>query len=283
MANIRIVTDSAAILTPEEIEQYGIVVVPLTVQIDGTVYQDGVTIHPKEFLDMMAKSDHLPQTSQPSIGDLKTAYDNLYAEDPDVEVLSLHLSSGLSGTISAAQQAASLSAASVTTFDTLLADRAEGFVVLAAAQAAAEGKDLDAVIAAATEAREQSHIYLSFTSLKNMVAGGRLSKTQGLIGNVLNIKVGAYVDSEGKVDVALKGRGMKTIAKFNDQVIDKMKQYKEMLSIGISHAGVPEEAQQLADRLNKIWPDLDILVSTTTPIVSTHTGLGALAILYRAR
>lgn len=283
MTNVRIVTDSAAILTKEEIEKYQIKVVPLTVQIDGTVYQDGITIHPHEFLEKMAASQSLPQTSQPSIGVLKEAYDEIYQEDPTAEILSLHLSSGLSGTVSAAQQAGALSRAQVTTFDTLLADRGEGFVVLEAAQQAQAGKSMADIVKAAETARSQSHIYLSFRSLTNMVAGGRLSKTQGLIGNLLNIKVGAFVDNQGKVDVAMKGRGMKTITKFNDEVIAKMQNCAKMLEIGISHAGLPEEAQELADRLNQIWPDIKILISTTTPIVSTHTGLGALAILYRAR
>ncbi|CAH1851375.1 DegV family protein [Convivina intestini] len=283
MVKVAIVTDSAARLTAEEIKEYDIHIVPLTVQIDGTVYEDGVTIHPEEFLEKMAQSSTLPQTSQPSIGAFKETYDKIYQEHPEAEILSLHLSSGLSGTVGAAQQAGSLTKADVTTFDTLLADRSEGFVVLAAAKAAKAGEDMDTVVAAATTARSESHIYLSFRSLTNMVAGGRLSKTQGLIGNLLNIKVGAFVDAQGKVDVMLKGRGMKTIAKFNDEVIEKMKGYTEMLEIGISHAGVAEEAQALADRLNQIWPDINILISTTTPIVSTHTGLGALAILYRAR
>ncbi|CAK8053845.1 DegV family protein [Eupransor demetentiae] len=283
MAKIRIVTDSAARLTAEEMAKYQIKEVPLTVQIDDTVYEDGVTIKPKEFLEKMAASESLPKTSQPSIGAFKEVYDAIHQEDPEAEILSLHISSGLSGTVGAANQAGSLSKAEVVAFDTLQADRAEGFVVLAAAEAAQAGKNMDEVLEAAKQARSESHIYLSFRNLKNMVAGGRLSKTQGLIGNVLNIKVGAKVDGEGKVDVVLKGRGMKTITKFNEDVIEKMKGYKEMLAIGVSHAGIPEEAQQLADELNKIWPDIKILVSTTTPIVSTHTGLGALAILYRAR
>ncbi|ORI52523.1 fatty acid-binding protein DegV, partial [Leuconostoc pseudomesenteroides] len=89
--------------------------------------------------------------------------------------------------------------------------------------------------------------------------------------------------TDGTVDVLLKGRGMKTIAKFNNNVIAKMQEYKEMVAIGISHAGIPEEATQLAERLKAIWPDLEIPVLNTTPIISTHTGVGALAILYRAR
>ena len=80
-----------------------------------------------------------------------------------------------------------------------------------------------------------------------------------------------------------KGRGMIAIAKFNDEVIAKMQEYSEMMAIGISHAGIPEVAEKMATRLNNIWPNINIVVMSTGPIISTHTGVGALAILYHAR
>ncbi|MBS9337475.1 DegV family protein [Fructobacillus parabroussonetiae] len=282
MTKVKIVTDSSARLTEQELKDFDIQVVPLSVEIDGTIYQDGVSISSDKFLELMAESKELPHTSQPSIGAFQEAYEKALASDPDAEILSLHISSGLSGTVNAAQQATALVKNKVETFDTRQADRAEAFVVLAAARVAKNGGSMEEVLEAAEKARKDSYIYLSFRTLDNMVAGGRLSKTQGLIGNILNIKVGAFVDREGKVDVAVKGRGMKTLNKFNDDVIEKMKGFKKMKSIGVSHAGIPEEAQAMADRLNEIWPDIDILVSVTNPLISTHTGLGALAILFEA-
>ncbi|MBS9338228.1 DegV family protein [Fructobacillus sp. M2-14] len=282
MTKVKIVTDSGAKFTKEELEKYDIKVVPLTVQIDDTIYQDGVTITPEEFLEKMEKSQNLPQTSQPSLGVFQETYEECLKEDPEADILSLHISSGLSGTVNAAQQAGALVKGNVTAFDTRQADQAQAFVVLAAAKAASEGKNIDEVLAAAERARKESHVYLSFRSLDNMVAGGRLSKTQGLIGNVLNIKVGAKVDEEGLVDVVVKGRGLKTIKAFNKSVIEEMKSKSKMLSIGVTHAGVPEEAETLAEELRAIWPDINIAVMVASPLISTHTGLGALAILFEA-
>lgn len=282
MTKVKIVTDSGAKFTKEELEKYDIKIVPLTVQIDDTIYQDGVTITPEEFLDKMEKSQNLPQTSQPSIGVFQETYEECLKENPDMDILSMHISSGLSGTVNAARQAGALVKGNVETFDTRQADQAEAFVVLAAAKVAAEGGSLEEVIAAAEDARSKTHIYLSFRSLDNMVAGGRLSKTQGLIGNVLNIKVGAKVDDEGKVDVVVKGRGMKTIKAFNQKVVDEMKTKKKMLSIGVTHTGIPEEAQAMADELNAIWPDVNIEVMVASPLIATHTGMGCLAILFEA-
>ncbi|MFC4760562.1 DegV family protein [Fructobacillus durionis] len=282
MSKVKIVTDSGARFSEAELKEFDMQIVPLSVEIDGTIYQDGVSITSEKFLDLMKESKELPHTSQPSIGSFQEAYEKAADGDEDVEILSLHISSGLSGTVNAASQASALVRNKVVAFDTRSADRSEAFVVLAAARVAAAGGSMDEVLAAAEKARDETYIYLSFRTLDNMVAGGRLSKTQGLIGNLLNIKVGAFVDKEGKVDVAVKGRGMKTLNKFNDDVIEKMKGFKTMKHIGVSHAGIPEEAQALADRLNEIWPDMDILVSTTSPLISTHTGLGALAILFEA-
>lgn len=282
MSNIKIVTDSAVALTTDEIANYGITIVPLTVQIDGVVYEDGVTLKREEFLDFMQKSKNLPQTSQPSIGKFQVAYDAIHEKFPDSEILSLHLSSGLSGTVHAAKQAAALTAAKITTFDTLNADRSQAFQVLTAAKLAQKGATMAEIISEVEKVRGQSHTYLSFTSLDNMVAGGRLSKASGIIGNLLNIKVGACVDEMGSVEVIVKGRGMKAIAKFHDTVIEKMKTYPEVSAIGISHAGIPEVAERMAKRLNEIWPEIKIEVMTTGPIISTHTGLGALAILFQA-
>lgn len=283
MSKVKIVTDSGAKFTKQELDEFNIPVIPLSVEIDGTIYQDGVTISPEEFLDEMAKSKELPRTSQPPIGAFQEAYEKAAGGDDTVQILSMHISSGLSGTVNAAHQAASLVKNEVITFDTYSADRSQAFVVLAAARVAEAGGTMDEVLAAAKKARENTYIYLSFRNLDNMVAGGRLSKTQGLIGNLLNIKVGAFVDKHGKVDVAVKGRGLKTLNKYNDEVIEKMKGFKKMKGIGVTHAGLPEEAQEMADRLNAIWPDLDILVSVATPLISTHTGLGALAILFEAK
>mgnify|MGYP003362209847 CR=1 FL=1 len=282
MSNIKIVTDSAVALTQEEIKQYDITIVPLTVQIDGVVYEDGVTIQRNEFLEKMTTSHSLPQTSQPSIGKFQAVYEAINDQYPDAEILSLHLSSGLSGTVHAAEQAAALTSAKITTFDTLNADRAQAFPVLVAAKMAQAGADMADIVTEIEKVRSHAHTYLSFTSLDNMVAGGRLSRASGLIGNILNIKVGAGVDESGSVEVLVKGRGMKAIAKFNDNVIAKMQEYSDMLAIGVSHAGVPEVAEKMAARLNDIWPDIKIEVTNTGPIISTHTGIGALAILYHA-
>lgn len=133
MDKVKIITDSTACLTPEEVAQYDISVVPLTVMIDGTVYHDGVSIKPSEFIEKMAASKSLPTTSQPSLG----AFTEVYETVPeDVEVLSLHLTHHLSGTVQAVEQAARLVPHDIVVRDSNYIDRALAAQVLVAGRMA---------------------------------------------------------------------------------------------------------------------------------------------------
>ena len=107
--------------------------------------------------------------------------------------------------------------------------------------------------------RDNTQLYLTVSNLDNLVAGGRLSKTAGFIAGVLNIKVGAHIE-QGNINVEVKRRGV--------------------AAIGISHAGIPVEAQELADKVNEVFPDVKIVVQQTSPTVSTHTGAGAIGFSY---
>ena len=280
---IKIVTDSIVSLSPEEIAQYDITVVPLTIQFGDTVYEDGVTISREEFIDLLATHDTLPTTSQPAIGKFKDVYDQLYEADNDVEIISIHVSTGLSGTVHAAAQAGELTHANVHTFDTLSADRGIAFHVLVAAKMAQAGASVAEIMAELENVRAQTHVSLTFTSLKNMVAGGRISKTAGLIGSLLNIKVGAIMDETGHVVVAAKGRGMKTIAKFHDDIIAEMQSKNEVIAIGLAHVGIPEVAAKLEARLAELFPNAQIHTALVTPAIATHAGLGSIATIYYAK
>ena len=145
MAQVKIVTDSTAMLTAEEVSQYDVKVVPLGIMIDGTVYQDGVTLSPVEFMDKMAAAENLPQTSQPSLGVFTEVYESLVGDD--VQIISIHLTKGLSGTADAARQAAMMVDGDITVLDSDFIDRALGFQVLAAAKMAAEGASKEEILA----------------------------------------------------------------------------------------------------------------------------------------
>ena len=144
MAKVKIVTDSTARLTPEEVAAYDIAVVPLTVMIDGVVYHDGVSITPSEFIEKMAEAKALPTTSQPSLGAFTEVYETM---PEDVEILSLHLTNKLSGTVQAAEQASRMVPHDVVVRDSNYIDRALAMQVLVAGRMAAAGATRDEILA----------------------------------------------------------------------------------------------------------------------------------------
>ncbi|MCC6122649.1 DegV family protein [Weissella cibaria] len=277
MTKVKIITDSTARLTPEEVAQYDISVVPLTVMIDGTVYHDGVSITPSEFIEKMAASKNLPTTSQPSLG----AFTEVYETVPeDVEVLSLHLTHHLSGTVQAAEQAARLVPHDIVVRDSNYIDRALAAQVLVAGRMAQAGASRDEILAELQRVEDNTELYLTVTTLKNLVAGGRLSKASGLIGTLLDIKLGAHVPL-GKITMEVKGRGKKTITGYQDLIFERMHAEPNGIAvIGISHADAAEEAEQLAARARDEFPEAIVDIAETTPIESTHAGPGAMGISY---
>lgn len=277
MTKVKIITDSTARLTPEEVAQYDISVVPLTVMIDGTVYHDGVSIKPSEFIEKMAASKSLPTTSQPSLG----AFTEVYETVPkDVEVLSLHLTHHLTGTVRAAEQAARLVPHDIVVRNSNYIDRALAAQVLVAGRMAQAGATRDEILTELQRVEDNTELYLTVTTLKNLVAGGRLSKASGLIGMLLNIKLGAHVPL-GKITMEVKGRGMKTIQGYQDLIFERMHAEPNAVAvIGISHADAAEEAEQLAARARAEFPEAIVDIAETTPIESTHAGPGAMGISY---
>lgn len=280
MTKIKIVTDSAALIQPEEAAKYDITVVPLTVMIDGTMYQDGVTISREEFALRAQEAKGLPTTSQPPLGAFTEVYERLAQDGEDVAIISIHLTKGLSGTFDAAQQAARMVNADVTVVDSDFIDRSEAFQVLTAAELAQTGASKEAILAAIDDVRKRTDLYLTVSELDNLVAGGRLSKTAGFVAGLMNIHVGAHVQS-GNINVEAKGRGPKATKKYLAQAIDKVAQNPAGVKrVDIAHTSIPRKAHQLAAVLKQRFPGVTVRVLQTSPTVTTHTGPGAFGVSF---
>ncbi len=277
MANIKIVTDSSVQLTPEEISQHNITVVPLTIMIDNTVYIDGETITRDDFMDEMAAAQNLPKTSQPAVGTFADVFDKLTADGS--EVLAIHMTETISGTVNSSRQAAQIAKGKVTVIDTQFTDRAMAFQVLVAAEMAEAGKDMKTILDKLEQVRDNTTLVLGVTNLDNLVKGGRLSRVSGLISSFLNIKVILQLQN-GELKALRKGRGMKTINNFIAETIAKMAKLSNIKSIGISTAGAKELGEDIGRRIAEVLPSVPILVRPTDPVIATHTGPGAFAITY---
>ena len=276
MSKIHIVTDSTADLTQELIEQYNIHIVPLTIIIDGEAFIDGVDIQPEEFLEKMAVSKELPKSSQPSAGLFKELYDEL-GKDGD-QILSIHMTSGMSGTVKTAQAAAEMSDADVTVIDSRFISFALYFQVEAAAKMAANGETREAIIKKLEDIRKNSDLFVVVDTLDNLVKGGRIGKGKAMIGSLLSIKPIASLEG-GEYTPVAKVRSHKQVVNYLfDRYIADTKG-KVVKGVGISHANGYSMATPLMN-LIKESGFTDIKVSFTSPVISTHTGPGAIGFIY---
>ncbi|KRK56494.1 DegV family protein [Lentilactobacillus hilgardii DSM 20176 = ATCC 8290] len=277
MANVKIVTDSSAQLTDDEISKYGITVVPLTVMIDNTVYVERDTINNETFVPKMLAAKDLPKTSQPPVGKFVETFNKL-GEDGS-QILCLNMLEAISGTIHAAEQAATISTSDVTVVDSQSTDRGLAFQVLEAAELAQQGADMQTILNKITKVRENTRLYLCVMTLDNIVKGGRLHPVAGAITNFLNIKLGLQVTG-GKLKIVSKGRGDKSLRKFFGRILEDMKNTPALKKIGISYVTETNVLKETMTKLKEEFPDVPLLYRVTSPIISTHTGEGAFALIY---
>ncbi|KRM57908.1 DegV family protein [Secundilactobacillus malefermentans] len=277
MPNIKLVTDSATGLTKAEINQYNITVVPLTVMIDDVIYVDGVTITSDEFPSLMRSAKALPKTSQPPIGSFVDAFDQ--AGEDGSQVLCIDIMESISGTVHAAHQASMLSTADVTVIDSKSGDRGSAFQILTAAKMIEAGATLDEITTELESIQQRTKAYLSVVDLHNLIAGGRISKAAGILTNLLNVKIVIEIVN-GELVVQKKGRGIKPINRFFDNIYEEMSSGPKVKTIGISHVDAPEQAEIMKTALTVQFPDTEISVNAISPVLATHGGEGAFCLFY---
>ncbi|WP_374284381.1 DegV family protein [Lactococcus sp.] len=272
---IKIVTDSSITIEPKIVDDLDITIVPLSVMIDGVLYSDA-DLELDEFMDKMATAKNLPKTSQPSVGVFAEVYDKL-SEEAD-EVISIHMTDILSGTVEAARQGSILSGKNVTVIDSDFTDQALKFQVVQAAKMAKDGASKDEILAAINKTRENTELYIGFSTLENMVKGGRVSRMTGLFGALLNVKViGTLRDHE--LGTLIRGRGNKTFNRWLEDLAASISSSgRTIKEIGISHVESLEFAQNAKDTLQK-FVEKPIAVLDTNSTIATHTGPGAWAIM----
>lgn len=277
MTNVKIVTDSSCTMEKSLRDELNIHMMPLSIMVDGVVYPDDDHLPGEKFMDMMANAKALPKTSQPPIGEFVELYDRL-GEDGS-EVISIHMTKGLSGTVEAARQASNLSSSKVTVIDSDFTDQGLSFQVIQAKKLAQAGAGVPEILAEIERVKQNTKLYIGISTLDNLVKGGRISRTTGLLSNIFNMKVVMDFENTELIPVA-KGRGVKTFNKWFDELKSELSKIPNVRQIGISHADGLELANGFKEGLQAIFKDMDIPVLHTNPVIATHTGKNAFAIMY---
>lgn len=277
MSKIKIVTDSSITIEPDVVEALDITVVPLSVMIDGQLFSDADLKDEGKFLALMQAGHHLPKTSQPPVGLFAEVYEGLVANGAE-QIVAIHLTHALSGTLEASRQGAMIAGVDATVIDSGFTDQAMKFQVVEAAKLAKQGASLETILDRVEEIRQKTELYIGVSTLENLVKGGRIGRVTGLLSSLLNIRVVMELKNH-QLNPIVKGRGAKTFIKWLDSFIASVGN-RQIAEIGISYAGKKDFALQLKERLQGLV-DQDISVLETGSIIQTHTGEDAFAVMVR--
>ena len=270
---VRVVVDSLADLPAEMVARHGIEVVPLTVRFGAAEFKDGVDLTPEEFYLRLRTGDVFPSTAVPAVGEFVEIYESV-GEGAD-GIISIHVSSKVSGTYNAAVQAsrsASLGCP-IEVVDTLQASMGIGIPALVAAAAAQEDQDLPAVLERVQDALTRVTCNTLLDTLEYLQKGGRIGKAQALVGTLLNFKPMIEV-VDGVVHPYARPRSRK---KGIARLIDRVQELAPVDQIAVLYSTTPEEGAELAERLGALL-GLDPMVCRYGPGLGTYVGPGALGI-----
>lgn len=279
---MQIVTDSGTdvSLTPEQAAELNVHVVPLVVTLDGKSYREGVDIKPEDFYPILIESGNLPITSQPSAGEFADLYRLLAAKDPDI--LSIHMTSGLSGTYNSALAGAEMvPEANVTHIDTKTLSAAAGWVVEAAARAAKAGWAKDKILDLAQRIGDACDSIYTLDELKYLIHGGRISHMKGIIASLINIKPMIGVEKvNGTYEQLGQVRTFKGALKGLVKVMGRKHEPGSELRVQVLHSNNPEGASLLREQVDKIYKCNWLPTGPMSLVLGAHTGPSMVGVGY---
>jgi DegV family protein with EDD domain len=273
---VAIVTDSAACVPPALAQEYGIQVVPYQLVWDGQVYWDGQDLTPSEFYRRFRTSSTYPTTATPTMGQFIAAYRR--AAEQAQAIVAIFVAETLTSTIRLARQAAQEVDIPVRIVDPHTAATPEGFIVLAAARAAQQGASPDEVVALAESYRGRVGMFFAMETLEHLHRGGRIGQAATLLGARLRIQpVLTLADGQVKPVTIMRSRqrALERLVEETAKVVGT-----RPIRASVFHADVAEEAQQLAERVQRAFRCIEFFISEFTPVMGAHTGPGIIGIGY---
>jgi DegV family protein with EDD domain len=280
MPPVSVVSDSTCYLPDGLAEREGVALVDLYIVFgsDRTVPESEITDYPA-FFEELRSAEQLPTTSQPSVGDFVSVYEPLLAKGDDV--VSIHISGGLSGTVESARQAAETlerdgkGGERVRVVDSTTAAGGLGMLVLSAARRAAAGASLEEVEQRVSEARAALKMWFAIDTLEFLKRGGRIGAASAWIGSTLKVKPILTVENE----MAPVER-VRTSSRMFERMVDYAKQRHASEADGwvVQHINAPEAAERLTERCREVFGREPVFTSEIGPVLSAHTGPGLLGV-----
>lgn len=271
----KIVTDSTSDLSKEYLTSKNIHVIPLNLTIDGQSYVDQVDISSESYIEKIEEGADV-KTSQPSIGKFIELYDELGADGS--EIISIHLTSGLSGTYQTALQASHMTDSKVTVIDSKSISYGLGYQIQHIVEWNEAGESTATILEKIKQLQQNIKLFVVIGQLSQLIKGGRISKTKGLIGNMMKIKpIGTLID--GKIELIHNSRTQNASVQYLKKEVNAFVENSSIKSIGIAHANILEFVDKIKNQFSTEFNVTHFDTNITSPVISTHTGQGAIGLV----
>lgn len=270
-SRVAVVADSTSDIPAELARDLGVEIVPLLVQFGEETFHDG-ELTQAQFFERMSAAPELPTTGTPGVGAFADAYERAlqHAES----VVSIHISSGLSGTIEAARQAAAQFGDRVHVFDSLNLSWGLGWQVVEAARAAQAGGAVADVLAAAERTRERVRMIVGLDKLDNLAKGGRIGAVSAFLGGLLDLKITLTVTDKGVFEPVARARGAKAAVRGTMEWIGEQMKGATTGAFCVMHALSAERAEELRRAIEDAYEVTEMHVVEVGVVIATHTGTG---------
>jgi DegV family protein with EDD domain len=274
---MKIVTDRGCDLTPVQMEGLEIHFAPMRMTLDGQTYNSGEDITPEDFYALMTQSEGFPTTSQATAGDFADIYRRLAAQND--EILSVHISSGLSGTLDSARAGADMvPEAKVTFWDTKTLGCPEGWQVEMAARGLQAGWPVERVLSLLDQVRKDTLEMFTLDTLKYLIHGGRISHMRGLLGSLLRIRPVITVDLEsGKYVSLAQERTMKKAVEKMIELAQETYAAGSELRVQLMHGNNPEVLAFMKEKIESVFRCHWLPSVSVAPVLGAHTGPSVVA------
>ena len=281
MGKVRVVTDSASDMPVELLKEIGVSMVPLTVHFGDDQFQDALEMTAEEFYGTLESSPHHPRTSQPSPNDFAQCYQGVASEGDSV--ISIHLSSGLSGTYQAAELAKTLVPdLDVHVVDSRTGSLGYGLMVMEAARMAEAGASVEDIVRSLKDVRSRLFLHFSVDTLEYLRKNGRIGGAAHLLGTLLSMKPILTVGEDGYVAPVerVRGKGRRKVTKRLLELVQEHTSPGATIRCAVMHGNAQEDAELILNELNKLYQVEYSLVAPLGAIIGTHVGPGTLGVTF---
>ena len=275
---IKIVTDSASDIPRDLVHEFGIITVPTHIIWGDEQYIDGVTMTAEELYARLPQDPIVPTSSQPTVSQFLAAFDQAVAEGA-VHIISISVGAGFSGTFQSAKLAAENYKVPISLVDSRAVSLEEGWQVLAAARAVQSGETLPQVLRIIESVRQHVNLIVGMESLTYVARSGRLGAAFKWIGNLITVRPIVSVNAETcKIEPVSVVRTRTAMIEKVFQYFKQRMQGKTKLHVAVIHGNALDTAKKLADRLREELKPVELLITSTGPVLGIHTGPGTVAI-----